>query len=145
MCLCSGTKDTLLHDLEGIIDAFKVTHLSLTPTVAALIDPTKVPTVEMLVTAGELMTTKVFKNWVGRGLYQGYGPSEVTNICTINPAMSQSQDVNNLGHALDNTSTFILAQHDGFELVPRGGIGELCFGGTQVVCGIILIYLLNFF
>jgi len=133
MSLCTGTKDTLLRDLEGIINAFGITHLSLTPTVAALINPANVPTVQMLVTAGEAVTPKVFGNWAGRGLYQGYGPSETTNICTMNAAMTQQEHVNNLGLTLQNTSAFILALHDGFELVPRGGLGELCFGGSQVV------------
>ncbi|KAF8444235.1 hypothetical protein BGX38DRAFT_1143770 [Terfezia claveryi] len=132
MSLCAGTKDFLLQDLERIINAFEITHLSLTPTVAALINPDNVPTVRMLVTAGEAITPKVFGNWAGRGLYQGYGPSETTNICTMNAAMTQQEHVNNLGLTLKNTSAFILALHDGFELVPRGGVGELCFGGSQV-------------
>ena len=123
-----------MRDLEGIINAFEVTHLSLTPTVAILIKPAKVPTVEFLVTAGEAVTQRLFKNWAGRGLYQGYGPSETTNICTINPAMTKEQHINNIGTPLPNTSVFVLALHDGFELIPRGGVGELCFGGSQVVC-----------
>ena len=133
MSLCAGTKDTLLQDLEGIINAFEITHLSLTPTVAALINPANIPTVQVLVTAGEAVTPKVFRNWAGRGLYQGYGPSEMTNICTMNAAMTQQEHVNNLGPTLDNTSVFIMAPHDGFEIIPRGGVGELCFGGSQVV------------
>lgn len=133
MSLCAGTKDTLLQDLEGIINAFGITHLSLTPTVAALINPANLPTVQVLVTAGEAVTPKVFRNWAGRGLYQGYGPSETTNICTMNAAMTQKEHMNNLGLTLQNTSAFILALHDDFELVPRGGVGELCFGGSQVV------------
>ncbi|KAF8420669.1 hypothetical protein EV426DRAFT_239732 [Tirmania nivea] len=132
MSLCTGTTDTLLLDLEGVINAFQITHLSLTPTVAALINPANVPTVQMLVTAGEAVTPKVFTNWAGRGLYQGYGPSETTNICTINASMTQQEHLNNLGPILQNTSAFILALHDGFELIPRGGVGELCFGGSQV-------------
>ena len=133
MCLCSATKDTFFRDLGGIINAFGISHLSLTPTVAALIDPVKVPTVEFLVTAGEALTPKVFESWAGRGLYQGYGPSETTNICIVNSNMERKQNINNLGLPLSNTSTFILELHDGFELIPRGGVGELCFGGSQVV------------
>lgn len=48
-----------------------MTHLSLTPTVAALVDPSNVPNVEFLVTAGEGVTSKVFNKWSGKGLYQG--------------------------------------------------------------------------
>lgn len=71
MTLCSGTKDVLLRDMEGAINAFSVTHLSMTPTVAALVKPENVPRVEFLVTAGEAITQKVFSEWADRGLYNG--------------------------------------------------------------------------
>lgn len=71
MCLCSATKDVLFSDLENATRAMKVTHLSLTPTVASLVEPRNVPLVKFLVTAGEAVTPKVFKSWAGRGLYQG--------------------------------------------------------------------------
>lgn len=48
-----------------------VTHLSLTPTVASLLNPDNIPKVKFLVTAGEAVTEKVFKSWAGRGIYQG--------------------------------------------------------------------------
>lgn len=71
MCLCSATQDVLFRDLEHSIRAMRITHLSLTPTVAALVDPLNVPLVKFLVTAGEAVTDKVFKNWSGKGLFQG--------------------------------------------------------------------------
>jgi amino acid adenylation domain-containing protein len=74
MCLCSATKDDLFHDFEGAIRQFDVTHLSLTPTVAALVDPENVPNVHFLVTAGEAVTEQVRRRWAGKGLYQGNCP-----------------------------------------------------------------------
>lgn len=71
MCLCSATQDVLFRDLENAIRAMNITHLSLTPTVAALVEPRNVPAVKFLVTAGEALTDKVFNNWSGKGLYQG--------------------------------------------------------------------------
>lgn len=71
ICLCTATKDDLFADLERAITAMKITHLSLTPTVAALIDPDNVPYVRFLVTAGEAVTEHVRRQWAGRGLYQG--------------------------------------------------------------------------
>jgi non-ribosomal peptide synthetase component F len=70
-CLCSTTKDVLYRDIENAIRVLEVTHLSLTPTVAALINPDKVPGVQFLVTAGEAVTQRVFNSWAERGLYQG--------------------------------------------------------------------------
>ncbi len=136
-CLCSATKEVLFRDIENAIRVLNVTHLSLTPTVAALIDPTNVPRVEFLVTAGEAVTTKVFNAWADKGLWQGYGPSETTNICTVNSKVSRHDSINNIGPPFRNTSAFVLAPNLDFALVPRGGEGEFCFGGSQVFRGYI--------
>ncbi|KAH8902109.1 non-ribosomal peptide synthetase [Coniochaeta sp. PMI_546] len=132
MTLCSATNDTLFEDLERAIRALGVTHLSMTPTVAALIDPKNVPMVEFLVTSGEPMTDRVARSW-WRQLYQGYGPSETTNICTVKK-MGPNDVIQHLGYSFENTSTVVLFQ-DGVEAVPRGCLGELCFGGDQVAQG----------
>lgn len=132
MCLCSATNDTLFEDLERSIRKLGVTHLSMTPTVASLIDPQNVPTVEFLVTAGEAMTEVVAKKWV-KQLYQGYGPSETTNICSVKK-MSPGQAIQHLGWSFDNTSTFVL-QKGGAKPVPLGCFGEFVFGGDQVAQG----------
>ncbi|KUJ06998.1 uncharacterized protein LY89DRAFT_767318 [Mollisia scopiformis] len=134
-CICSATKDVLFQDIENAIRALEVTHLSLTPTVAALVNPKKVPKVQFLVTAGEAVTQKVFNAWADRGLWQGYGPSETTNICTINPLVSRRHAINNIGPPFRNTSAFVLSPASEFSPVPRGGVGEFCFGGSQVFRG----------
>ncbi|KAH7401005.1 hypothetical protein DE146DRAFT_485162 [Phaeosphaeria sp. MPI-PUGE-AT-0046c] len=134
ICLCTAAKDDLFSDLEGAINQLGVTHLSLTPTVAALIDPDNVPHVQFLVTAGEAVTEHVRRKWAGRGLYQGYGPSETTNICTVRPSVSPSDLINNIGKPFDNTSAFVLDPSNS-TILPRGSVGELCFGGQQVFRG----------
>ncbi|KAJ4414076.1 Non-ribosomal peptide synthetase [Gnomoniopsis sp. IMI 355080] len=132
MCLCAATNDTLFADLEKSIRAMDVTHLSMTPTVASLIDPDNVPKVDFLVTSGEPMTAEVARKWVGK-LYQGYGPSETTNICSVKK-MRKNDHIRHLGHTFENTSVFLLTPQ-GMDVVPVGCVGELCFGGDQVVAG----------
>ena len=135
MCLCSASKDVLFRDFEKAINELEITHLSLTPTVAALTNPAHIPKVKFLVTAGEAVTHHVHSAWAGKGLYQGYGPSETTNICTVNPAVESDHVINNIGPPFENTSAFVLTQGNDFQLVPLGGLGELCFGGQQVFRG----------
>ncbi|KAL2028444.1 hypothetical protein VTO58DRAFT_109474 [Aureobasidium pullulans] len=135
MCLCSASKDVLFRDIELAINKLDITHLSLTPTVAALTDPSHIPKVQFLVTAGEAVTHHVHGAWAGKGLYQGYGPSETTNICTVNPAVKPDHVINNIGPPFENTSAFVLTQDSEFHVVPCGGLGELCFGGQQVFRG----------
>lgn len=134
MCLCAAIKDELFQNLEDIINHLRITHLSLTPTVAALINPLNVPDVEFLVTAGEGVTEHVKRQWSDRGLWQGYGPSETTNICTIQPNVTSADLINNIGRPFKNTSVFVL-EPESTRIVPRGGVGELCFGGDQVFRG----------
>lgn len=132
MCLCAATNDVLFADIELSIQVMGVTHLSMTPTVASLISPPNVPRVEFLVTSGEPLTSEVARNWTGK-LYQGYGPSETTNICSVKK-MSPQDQIRHLGHVLENTSAFVVAPA-GLDLLPKGCVGEFCFGGDQVVAG----------
>lgn len=66
-------------------------------------------------------------------LSTGYGPSETTNICTIKPNIRHTDHMNNIGKPLENMSAFVASDSPVFSLVPKGGVGELCFGGEQVV------------
>lgn len=132
MCLCAGTNDTIFEDLERSIRELQVTHLSLTPTVASLIKPENTPTVEFIVTAGEPMTQAVLDQW-GELLWQGYGPSETTNICSVK-RMQRGMPIEHLGWAFPNTSVFVLSPNS-LDTVPYGWVGEFCFGGNQVAQG----------
>ncbi|EED21789.1 nonribosomal siderophore peptide synthase SidC [Talaromyces stipitatus ATCC 10500] len=132
MTLCSATNDIMFRDIEAVIRNMHITHLSLTPTVAALIRPENVPEVGFLVTAGEGLTAKVHREWAGNGLYQGYGPCETTNICTVKPNVSQLDDLRNIGKPFKNTSAFVISDSSTFTILPRGSVGEFCFGGDQV-------------
>ncbi|RYP80545.1 hypothetical protein DL769_002429 [Monosporascus sp. CRB-8-3] len=136
MCLCSATNDTLFEDLERAIRTLRVTHLSMTVTVASLVDPRNVPDVKFLVTSGEPMTDEVLGKWAGC-LYQGYGPSETTNICTVRK-VAAGDSSQFLGWSFENTSTFVCYINTP-DLVPLGCVGELCFGGDQVAAGYLML------
>ncbi|KAK4987719.1 hypothetical protein LTR66_007530 [Elasticomyces elasticus] len=134
-CLCSAQNDVLFEDIEESIRQLRITHLSLTPTVASLVHPENVPNVRFLVTAGEAVTEQVHREWAGRGLYQGYGPAECTNICSVLPNVAATHLLNNIGPPLHSTSAFVIAPTDEFRILPRGFAGELCFGGSQIFRG----------
>ncbi len=144
--LVSAKKDTIFVDIEKLVNESGVTHLSLTPTVAALVNPDNVPSVEVLMSAGEAMTPKVFQTWSGKGLYNAYGPSETTNVVTVAPSIKEDDVLASIGRPLDTVSAFVLAplhedareeekEGDGFEVLPLGAEGELCCGGPQVARG----------
>src|ERR1700712_2066508 len=128
MCLCSAVNDVLFQDLENTIQQLGITHLSLTPTVAALINPDNVTNVKFLVTAAEAVTEVVASLGAGKGLFKGYGPSETTNICTAKPNVDSMSLIHDVGPPFRNTSAFVLDPNSE-KIVLRGGFGELCFGG----------------
>ncbi|KAI1074226.1 hypothetical protein F5B20DRAFT_464457 [Whalleya microplaca] len=132
MCLCSATNDTLFEDLRRTVNVLEITHLSMTVTVASLLEPSQVPSVRFLVTSGEPMTDKVLETWA-KHLWQGYGPSETTNICTVRK-IAPGDSSQYLGWCFENTSTFVFSPGT-IDLAPIGCIGELCFGGDQVASG----------
>ncbi|XXG96233.1 hypothetical protein Hte_002514 [Hypoxylon texense] len=132
MCLCSATNDTLFVELDKAIQVLGITHLGVTVTVASLLEPSRVPSVKFLATAGEPMTEKVLEEW-SEQLWQGYGPSETTNICTVRK-VSRGDSPQYLGWSFENTAAFVLSPGSE-ELVPLGCIGEMCFGGDQVAAG----------
>jgi amino acid adenylation domain-containing protein len=72
----------------------------------------------------------------------GYGPSETTNICTVRPYVTTDDMINNIGKSFPNTSTLVLAPCKDY-ILPRGAIGELCFGGSQVFRGYLKMPELN--
>ncbi|RKF59001.1 putative nonribosomal siderophore peptide synthase [Golovinomyces cichoracearum] len=134
-CLCSAINDVLFQDLEYAICTMKITHLSLTTTVASLINPENVPCVEFLVISGEVMTSRIYDSWVDRNLWIGYGPSETTNVVTLSSIGTGNFILGGIGYVLKNTSAFVLSSDSDFIPVPRGGEGELCFGGSQIFRG----------
>ncbi|KAI1632965.1 amino acid adenylation domain-containing protein [Biscogniauxia mediterranea] len=120
MCLCSAVNDTLFEDFERAVRALKVTHLSMTVTVASLLNPCNVPDVKFLVTSGEPMTDEVLEKWAEH-LYQ------VRKV-------TRGDSSQFLGHSFENTSTFVFFP-ESTDLAPIGCVGELCFGGDQVSPG----------
>lgn len=52
----------------------------------------------------------------------------------MRPSVSTTDLINNIGRPLDNTSAFVIDPND-TNIMPRGAVGELCFGGYQVFKG----------
>ncbi|KAI0382309.1 hypothetical protein F5Y04DRAFT_52723 [Hypomontagnella monticulosa] len=132
MCLCSATNDIMFEDFERAVRAFRISHLGITVTVASLLEPSRVPDVKLLATAGEPMTDEVLEKWAEK-LWQGYGPSETTNICTVRK-VAPGDSSQYLGFSFENTSTFVFSPGT-TDLMPFGCVGEFCFGGDQVAAG----------
>ncbi|KAJ5084270.1 AMP-dependent synthetase/ligase [Penicillium alfredii] len=132
MTLCSTPDNFLTQNARQAIAAMGVTHLHITPTMASHLEPQDVPTVQHLLASGEALTAKVHRDWAGRGLHQGYLNRGLTNVCTFYKGVEASTLTANVGRPLNNTSAMIAADQEPFHPLPRGAVGEICFGGDQV-------------
>ncbi|KAJ5295213.1 hypothetical protein PENANT_c048G05147 [Penicillium antarcticum] len=129
MTLCSVFSE---NSVEQAIQSMAVTHLHMTPTLASHVDPKSVPSVKYLLTLGEGLTSSVHRNWAEKEIYQAYSSGSLTHICAIYPNVKASTSLQNIGKPLRNTSAMVVADQESFTLLPRGAVGELCFGGEQV-------------
>ncbi|HYC29575.1 MAG TPA: amino acid adenylation domain-containing protein, partial [Chitinophagaceae bacterium] len=66
-------------------------------------------------------------------LYNLYGPTETAVDVTCWDVPAENIDKVVIGKPIANTSIYILNSSD--QLVPAGGIGEICIGGIQVARG----------
>ncbi|CAG8889549.1 unnamed protein product [Penicillium egyptiacum] len=132
MTLCSATDLIMRTRIEQACKDMNITHLHLPPMLASRIDPQAVPSVQYVISSGDEMTSKLRRNWAGKGLHQVYSNRALAHACTLCPNMQATTNVRNVGRPLKNTSVMIIADGVSLGLLPRGAIGELCFGGDQV-------------
>lgn len=133
--LFSSNKEIVLSDISYIISRYEITHLSLTPTVASLLDPQFMKTVKLLILAGESISESLVREWrsLDCTIVQAYGPTEMTNVCTVFYDFTEGFDPLNIGKCLLSCSAMILNPEG--QILPKGSVGELCFGGFQVAKG----------
>jgi len=70
VCLTSTPRDLLFEDLSLAISKLKITHLDLTPSLAALLDPEEVPSLlrGVFIVGGEALKQDVLDTWGKHGV-----------------------------------------------------------------------------
>ncbi|PYI02663.1 nonribosomal siderophore peptide synthase SidC [Aspergillus sclerotiicarbonarius CBS 121057] len=148
--LCSADRSLTLTDLEATVNEARATVMMATPSLAALLRPSRLTTLQSLWTMGEKLNRTVIENFSAkphtngtstdaepsRMLVNAYGPTEGAINCTFLAPVSYSVRGSIIGKALPTCSMFILDpnSHDP-EVVPAGLAGELAIGGPQVSKG----------
>jgi amino acid adenylation domain-containing protein len=133
--LVMGTSDTLLigDNLLRLMKENSVTHAIIGPAALAVLPPTQLPSLEVLILAGEALSHEIAKKWSsGRHLFNAYGPSEGTVCATL----TEIQDFNQkppIGRPIANVQVYILDSN--LQPVPVGIPGELHIGGVGLARG----------
>ena len=132
--LCVAPQNTILSNLSEVINSMRVDQTNLTPTMAGLLHPDDVPTLEILATGGEPVTPHMLTVWAPRiKVYTSYGPTEAT-ICVTTRIVRPDMNIRNVGTPFPKTTALIL-DPDTMELVQPGDVGELCITGPQLARG----------
>lgn len=144
LTLCSGgsihvpSEHSRVNDLAGYIRSEKINSVALTPTVARVLRPDTLPSLNLCLLGGEALAQSDIDAWVrpGRVIINSYGPTEACIfVCgrKITPACSRSKASSNIGQAVGATSWIV--DHVTGALSPIGAVGELCIEGPSLARG----------
>ncbi|EQB47351.1 hypothetical protein CGLO_13514 [Colletotrichum gloeosporioides Cg-14] len=113
-----------------------VTWALLTPSVIGLLDPEEVPTLQVLASAGEQLTTQIVERWAGKvRLFNMYAPAECTVISHISRILPGADTPPACIGRSPGAVSWVASQNDHQKLVPIGTIGELLVEGPVVSSG----------
>jgi len=123
-----------LDDLAGAIARYAATDVSLTPTVATLLRPDQVPSLEVLVLAGEAPNKALYDTWLSTPvrLYNAYGPTECSILATATRAVAG--DPRNIGHVTCGRA-WVTHPENPHVRMPLGAVGELLIEGPGLARG----------
>lgn len=130
-CLCVPHDKERKDGIEDAMERMKVNVVNLTPSVAKLFDPLALPSLKVLILAGEAADAEVAARWSSRvRLVNAYGPAEC-QICTIGTIISKPEDTASIGRGAGSV-TWIVDPTNYSRLVPIGAVGELLIEGPVV-------------
>ncbi|KAL4865220.1 hypothetical protein BDV12DRAFT_200342 [Aspergillus spectabilis] len=133
-CLCIS-KSSYPSELSNSINAMKANLVSLTPSIASLILPVDVPSIQVLVLFGEIPTKDVQQAWAEKAqLYCLLGTPECSSTCT---QISRFDTLGALPTLRANTAycSWLVDPLNCARLVPVGCVGELVIEGSGVSHG----------
>ncbi|KAF7593905.1 hypothetical protein BBP40_010607 [Aspergillus hancockii] len=132
--LCVAPQNTIIGNLADVITTMRIDQVNLTPTMASLLHPDDVPTLEILATGGEPVTPHMLTVWAPCiKVYTSYGPTEAT-ICVTTKEVTPEMNIRNIGRPFPN-ATAMIRDPDTMEPMPQGSVGELCIAGPQLARG----------
>ena len=139
-CICIPSDEERMNDIQGAMNRMAVTWTLLTPSVANMLTPDAVPSLQVLVTGGEAMHAKHIAKWSNSvSLVNAYGPSECAVIATTSVKVDLDrtildEDSSNIGQGVGGRC-WIVNPQDHNQIMPIGSVGELVVEGNTVARG----------
>ncbi|KAI0189053.1 peptide synthetase [Astrocystis sublimbata] len=133
-CLCIPSDADRINNLSGAIRKMKVNMAHMTPSVARVLEPDVIPSLDVLGLGGEAISAGDSSIWSKTTkVVNAYGPSECTVGCTVNSDVGRESHKPHIsiGRGV-GAATWIVEQADHEQLVPIGSVGELLIEGPIV-------------
>ncbi|KAH7173129.1 uncharacterized protein B0J16DRAFT_375847 [Fusarium flagelliforme] len=135
--LCIPSEHSRVNDLEGYISHNELNTITLTPTVARVLHPEKLPHVKQCLFGGESLTQSDVKAWVqqGRRVTNCYGPTEACVFACGRDIEVEAIDTKstNIGRPV-GINAWVISPMTG-SICPIGAPGELCLEGHTLARG----------
>ncbi|MFD4355049.1 non-ribosomal peptide synthase/polyketide synthase [Nocardia sp. NPDC058518] len=123
-------------ELAQLLSEQRVTHALMTPSGLAVLDPTRLDALRMVMVGGEACPPDLIARWttgpVPRAFVNAYGPSETTVATNISAPLTADSPLT-LGTPLRGITQWVLDAR--LQPVPAGVAGELYVAGAQVARG----------
>jgi amino acid adenylation domain-containing protein len=124
-----------MNDLANEIRSLRVNWSFLTPSVARLLEPSEVPTLEVLALGGEEVSSSEVSRWSKRKLrlINGYGPTEACIFC-VTRDIDSPDSARTIGKPI-GCNAYVVDPNDHNKLAPIGTVGELLVSGPILATG----------
>lgn len=139
VCVPSEAQRTDTNALTQFVNSEMISHALLTPSVLALLDPEKTPSITTLLLGGETARHQLVERWrsPSRRVHIVFGRTECTVLCAggdfSHPA-SLRPGRNPIGNSV-GCASWIVDARDHNALVPIGAVGELLVEGPILAKG----------
>lgn len=131
-CLCIPSDEDRLNDINGVIRDMKINYAGITPSMARILDPDVIKSLDVLGLGGEAAAARDVNFWgQDTRIVIGYGPCECTIGCTINSDTATGRDYISIGTG-NGACMWIVNPDDHEQLMPAGAVGELLVEGPIV-------------
>ena len=131
-CVCIPSEEDRMGSFTSVMNNMQVNWALFTPSVASLITPEEVPTLENLSLGGEAVKEENIDRWLGKvRLFNCYGPAECA-ACSISEFTQKETRPGNIGRQFGGGLNWVLDPENHNRILPIGAIGELAVEGPTL-------------
>ncbi|KAE8379035.1 hypothetical protein BDV26DRAFT_291617 [Aspergillus bertholletiae] len=132
-CVCVPSEEELRNNMAGAIEGLGANIVTMTPSMARVLDPRQIPSLKMVLLAGEMMAQCDLDKWSQCvRLLSFYGQSENATGSMISEKSIIPRAPNTFETLTPGYKCWIVAQDNPHQLMPLGEVGELLLEGPAL-------------